>query len=113
MDQDRRAFLGEGILHIRLTGNEPGSINCTRGDEANAFANGIHHGVTVVRHADALLIKRKADDGALAFFLSCNISIPPDEPWLVRFHIRTESAFGYAEIATVKFTRAESHFVTI
>ena len=58
----------------------------------------IDHGVAVVRHARALLVKRKADDAALACFLSCNVRIPPNEPRLIYFHIGTESAFGNSEV---------------
>ena len=99
MNSDRRADFCVRQVHIRLTCDESLSVNCTGGDEANAFTFFIDHSVTVVRHARALFVKCKADDDTLAFFLARHIRIPPDEPRLVRFHIRTESAIGDAQVA--------------
>src|SRR3990172_646596 len=100
MDQDRRAFLRIRQIHIRLTGDEPVSIDRARGYEADAFAVSIDHRVAVVRHTDALFIECEADDGALAFFLARYVSISTNEPRLVRFDVRTESAFSHSEIAS-------------
>ena len=113
VDEDRRAFLGVGIVQIRLTSDESLSINGAGCDETDALTIGVHDRVAVVRHAHALFIEREADDDTLAFLLARYVGVTTDEPRLVRLHIRAEAAFCDAEIASAKFAGAESHLVTV
>src|SRR6476659_3654983 len=83
VDANRRAFFSVSIFQICLTGQEAFAVNGTGGDEANALTVPIDHRVTVVRHADALVVEAEAYHHALALLLTRHIGVPADEPRLV------------------------------
>src|SRR5215213_11291595 len=104
---------GVGLLQIGLPRQEALAVDGAGGDEADPFAVPIDHRVAVMRHANALLVEAEADHHAFAFLFTRYIRVPPDEPRLVRFDIRTEPTFGHAQVAPTELARAQSHFVTV